>query len=193
MVLNLLQSSVESSKGSDSSIKVKITDLLGNPVERLVVFLMKATSNQKAVANNVQLHPVKGSSGEYECNLPSLRSEQGLYSLEFGASTEEKKSAITQAVRTLKVLSTINVGVVDLRIIDSGDRDSFQTVSASEGKPFQSLKTSYFYTLSFSFQVKNQLNKQLNVQQVCFEFFCTLYLYFKLIIIMTGFRSTCWS
>ena len=168
LVLSLTQSSLEASKGGDSSIKVRISDVLGNPVDELIVFLLRAVSStQKVLANNIKLFPVSGSKVEYEFNLPTLKSEQGLYSLEFGAQTTDKKVAITQTSRNIKVLSSIAIGSIDISIVDSGDKNSVQTLTATESRTFGHFKTSYFYTLSFNFQVKNQLSsKQIFVEQV---------------------------
>jgi len=167
LVLAIPQSSFEVVKGGDSSIKVQVTDLFGRPTEELKVFLLQATgANKKSIATNVKLFPVSGSKVDYELSIPSLRNEQGLYTLELGAQTSEKKTAISTAVRKIKLLSSITVSSVELNIVDSGDKSAVQTVVASEEKPFGSVKTTYFYTLSFNFQVKNQASsKAVSVEQ----------------------------
>lgn len=155
---------------NDGNVVVTVTDLLGNAVPGVNVFLMKASSfsDDTVIYSNQELKKLNAK--EFSFNFFASKPSQGFYYIEFGVQTD-KKSPIRSTYRTIKVVTSVSVGQISLDISDTSDKEILQSLTASTTKPFSSVKATYFNGLSFSFTLKNQAtNKPTRIQQASFRF-----------------------
>ena len=217
LVLSLQQTSIStaSSKG-EGNVQVKVTDLFNNNVDNLKVFLVKASSlyNDKLViASNQQLQ--SSSASDFYLNLLASKPEPGFYNLEF--AVQQGTNAARSTSRTIKIISSATVDSVTVKVIDTADKDVVESHTfvfflhlifqfllvylflsqnrVQAGKNLPAIRTSYFFTLGFSFVVKNKISaKPIEVQQV--SDFPSLPVYFIRssvgLTILLGIRQSIW-
>jgi len=169
IVLSVPQTTFSSTNKADGTVIARVTDIVGNPIPDVKVFLLKATSfaDDSVLYSNQPL--AKQSATDFEFNLFAAKPQQGFYALEFGVQTANKATRST--VRTIKVVTSVSVSTVKVNVVDSSDREIVQRVSATPGNKFETFKTSYFFALDVSFTVKNTAtNKPTQIQQVYLRF-----------------------
>jgi len=177
LVLTVIQGSLSlATKGTNNNVKVRVSDLWGKSVGAAKVFLVRASDYAKGdttVVSNQELVASSTDSQEYEFNFLAAKPEQGFYSLEFSVKSPQGYSDISSTTRVFKVLTSVSVPSIDLTVVDSQDPDSAKTHTVNYGRKLgDDIRTNYYYTLIFSFNVRGQgSSKPVTVQQAFVRFF----------------------
>lgn len=168
-VLSVPQTTFSMTNKADGTVTAHVTDILGNAIPDVKVFLLKATSFADDAVLYSHQPLVKRTDTDFEFNLFAAKPQQGFYALEFGVQVGNKATRST--VRTIKVVTSVSVGTVKVNVVDSSDKEVVQRVTATPGKEFETFKTSYFFALDVSFTIKNDAtNKPTKIQQVYLRF-----------------------
>lgn len=125
IVVSLPNTTFSATDKSSGNIAVLVTDLLGNPISNVKVFLMKATSfaDDSVVYSNQQLNSV--SNKEFSFNFFTGKPSQGYYFLDIGVQVGG--DTIKQTTRTIKVVTSVSVASVSIDVLDSADKEVTQS------------------------------------------------------------------
>jgi hypothetical protein len=130
VVLDVIQTTVFAGAKSDGNIKIRVTDLVGNVIPDVKVYVLKATpfhDESHVLISNQLLTPSNTQDSDYEYNFGVAKPDKGFYDFELGVQVG--KQALQTTTRTIKVLSSISVETVSLNIIDSSDKEVVQRLS----------------------------------------------------------------
>ena len=127
IALALPKTSFSSTSKNDGVITAVVTDILGNPIPDVKVFLLKASSfyDGSIIYSNQQL--TEDSAKEFQINFFTGKPQQGFYSLEFGVQVGS--DAMRPTTRTIKVTTSVSIASVDINVLDSMDKEVIQTNS----------------------------------------------------------------
>jgi oligosaccharyltransferase complex subunit delta (ribophorin II) len=170
VIISLSQGSLLPSSKSEGVLNVKVTTVLGNPVSvKLILTSAYPDSNEnKPIINNQEIF---GESGIYKFNFLSIKPEPGLYQLEFRVTPEKNSLVIPieSALVPLKVLTSVTI--FDAQLVVSDSENSQDPIEGrkfnieSEKKIDGIINVEEFQYLSFSFKVKGQSGKSIQLQQ----------------------------
>mmetsp|Transcript_29972 Transcript_29972/g.42131 ORF Transcript_29972/g.42131 Transcript_29972/m.42131 type:complete len:672 (+) Transcript_29972:75-2090(+) len=121
---------------TESTIKVRVTDVYGNKATKSQVTLVKAYTDQeknKPFLTNQEVTAVDDTT--YQLSLGATKPEAGFYNLEFRVTPSDNSGkfvGVDSAVRKLKVLGAVSVSDAQLTVAASADSDD-----VSAGKKYK--------------------------------------------------------
>lgn len=170
IVVNLPKTTLSSNVRTDGNVIVQVSDLLGNPIKNVKVFLMKASSanDDSIISRNQQLN--QDSDNEFSFNFFASKPAQGFYYLEFGVQTPSSK-AIRTTFRTIKVVTSVSVDAINVDVLDVSDKAVLQ----SETFVFLIFYFFLFYT-KFKYVVHLLVNNSIKLKQLILIFLISILL-----------------
>lgn len=175
LVVTLPNSSVlASSKGEDSLVKFRVTDVFGKFASKANVYITKVypTANEKQVIlHNQQATPVSTNADEtlYSFNILAAKPDQGLYSIDLSVAPESKDAPVFGAVgvvRGVKVVVTAELSDVAVQVVDALEDEDLEHAYkvAYPEKVAEVIKANPLQHVLVSFRVRSQ-GRPLPVQQ----------------------------
>eukprot|EP01123_Difflugia_compressa_P012162 TRINITY_DN5108_c0_g1_i1.p1 TRINITY_DN5108_c0_g1~~TRINITY_DN5108_c0_g1_i1.p1 ORF type:complete len:706 (-),score=150.19 TRINITY_DN5108_c0_g1_i1:75-2192(-) len=152
-------------KDRDTDIKVKVTDIWGNPPGTARVFLVRAYQSGKediALLSNQEITSLKDEKNTYSFDFLAARPDPGSYVLEFRVLPTEQSEyvTITSAQRRVQVVAAVGLTDGTISVSDNADRDQQGKVYSFEQekqlKNGLDLKSNNF--LLISFKVRNTVS-----------------------------------
>jgi len=124
-----------SSKGDESLLKIRVTNVFGKFASKATVLLTlvyPSDNPKKIIVHNQQATPVEGNKTLYAINLLATKPDQGLYTVELSVAPENKLSLFygaTGIARGFKVVSNAELADVAIQVVDSIDEEDAELAS----------------------------------------------------------------
>eukprot|EP00005_Dracoamoeba_jomungandri_P003024 CAMPEP_0174260484 /NCGR_PEP_ID=MMETSP0439-20130205/9738_1 /TAXON_ID=0 /ORGANISM="Stereomyxa ramosa, Strain Chinc5" /LENGTH=622 /DNA_ID=CAMNT_0015344735 /DNA_START=42 /DNA_END=1907 /DNA_ORIENTATION=- len=164
------------SKGEDSLVKIKVTDVFGEFATDLKLYVNKVSpvDNDDVLIRNQEARKVN--KNEFSFNFLATKPVPGFYSVDFSVLTEGKNSpyfALTSEL-VVKVMTSVTVDELELRVTDTlGDSDEFSASELTVAYPKKEPSVTKVHGLQFislSFSLKSGAKAIDWVKQVFVKF-----------------------
>lgn len=162
------------SKGEDSLLKIRVTDVFGNFATKAHIYINRVypvTNQKQVILHNQQAALVSDKPEEilYSFNLLAAKPDQGLYLVDMAVTSQDKDSpffSASEVSRSVKVVVVAELSDVSIQVVDAPeeeDQELAYKVSYPDKVP-DTLRGNQLQHVLVSFRVRSQ-GRPLPVQQ----------------------------